>query len=103
MISKITSIFNEINKIYIADGHHRIEAMIKLSEIKKHRNHNHSGSELYNYVMIAAFPQSQSRILDYNRLIKDLYGYSKDNFIKEVKKLFTMQKQKFAFKPSKIK
>ncbi len=79
VISKITSIFNEINKIYIADGHHRIEAMIKLSEIKKHRNHNHSGSELYNYVMIAAFPQSQSRILDYNRLIKDLYGYSKDN------------------------
>ena len=85
-IGQICDLFNSINRIYIADGHHRMEALSKLSEFKKHKNPNHTGEELYNYFMVAIFPQSQVRLLDYNRLIKDLYGYSPKDFIKEVKK-----------------
>ena len=44
--------------------------------------------EAYNYFMVAIFPKSQARLLDYNRLIKDLYGYSPKNFIDEIKKNF---------------
>ena len=92
-VLKICDLFNTINRIYIADGHHRIEALLKIAEFKKHQNPNHTGKEPYNYFMVAIFPKSQARILDYNRLIKDLYGYSPNNFIKQIKKNFTVQKQ----------
>ena len=100
-VSKICDLFNTINRIYIADGHHRMEALSKLSEFKKHQNPNHTGNEAYNYFMVAIFPQSQARLLDYNRLIKDLYGYSEKDFIKEVKKKFKVEKYNLSFKPTK--
>ena len=65
-VTKICDLFNSINRIYIADGHHRMEALSKLSEFKKHKNPNHTGNEAYNYFMVAIFPQSQARLLDYN-------------------------------------
>jgi len=103
IVNEINNIFNKINRIYIADGHHRIEAMLKLSDYKKHQNSSHTGEELYNYAMVAAFPQSQARILDYNRLVKDLYGYSKEDFLKQVKKRFNIEKKEGLFSPNKPK
>jgi len=100
-VLKISDLFNSINRIYIADGHHRMDALLKLSKFKQHKNHDHTGSELYNYFMIAIFPTSQARILDYNRLIKDLYGYSPSDFIKEIKKKFKVEKQSSSYKPEK--
>ena len=102
-VLKISEIFNKINRIYIADGHHRIEALSKLAEFRKHQNPNHTGNEAYNYFMVAIFPKSQARILDYNRLVKDLYGYNAKDFIKEVKKKFFVKKHNSAYKPSKPK
>jgi len=102
-VLKISEIFNKINRIYIADGHHRIEALSKLAEFRKHQNPSHTGQEPYNYFMVAIFPKSQARILDYNRLVKDLYGYSAKDFIKEVKKKFLVKKQDSAYKPNKPK
>jgi len=100
-VVRICDLFNSINRIYIADGHHRMEALSKLSEFKKHQNPNHTGKELYNYFMVAIFPKSQARLLDYNRLVKDLYGYSVKDFIKEIKKKFKVEKQSSLFKPKK--
>ena len=101
IISKICDLFNSINRIYIADGHHRMDALLKLSKIKQHQNPNHTGNEAYNFFMIAIFPTSQARILDYNRLIKDLYGYSTNDFINEIKKKFKVEKQNSSYKPKK--
>jgi len=98
-VLKICDLFNTINRIYIADGHHRIEALSKFSEFKKHQNPKHTGKEPYNYFMVAIFPKSQARILDYNRLIKDLYGYIPGDLIKQIKKNFTVEKQDTSFKP----
>tara|TARA_B100000029_G_scaffold508755_1_gene596384 strand:- start:337 stop:1566 length:1230 start_codon:yes stop_codon:yes gene_type:complete len=103
IVLKISEIFNKINRIYIADGHHRMEALSKLAEFKKHQNPNHTGEEAYNYFMVAIFPKSQARILDYNRLIKDLYGYSAKDFLKEVKKKFFVKKHSVSYKPNKPK
>jgi len=72
----------------------------KYAEFKKHQNPNHTGKEAYNYFMVAIFPKSQARILDYNRLIKDLYGYSHKDFIKQIKKNFFVVKKNSSFKPS---
>jgi len=102
-LNKINNIFNKINCIYIADGHHRMEAMMRLSDFKKNQNSSHNGFEAYNYTMVAAFPQSEARILDYNRLIKDLNGLSKDTFIKNIKKKFIVEKQTNTYKPSEKK
>jgi len=102
-VLKICDLFNTINRIYIADGHHRIEALSKFAEFKKHQNPNHTGKEPYNYFMVAIFPKSQARILDYNRLIKDLYGYSPSNFIKQIKKSFSVQKQDSPYKPKETR
>ena len=102
-VLKISEIFNKINRIYIADGHHRIEALSKLAEFRKHQNPSHTGQEPYNYFMVAIFPKSQARILDYNRLVKDLYGYSAKDFIKEVKKKFLVKNQDSSYKPNKPK
>jgi len=102
-ILKICDLFNKINRIYIADGHHRIEALSKFAEFKKHQNPNHTGKESYNYFMVAIFPKSQARILDYNRLIKDLYGYSPADFVKQIKKNFTVQKQDSSYKPKETR
>ena len=103
IVSKISEIFNKINRIYIADGHHRVEALSKLAEFRKHQNPKHTGTEGYNYFMVAIFPKSQARILDYNRLIKDLYGYSAKNFLKEVKKKFIVEKCSSSYKPNESK
>ena len=100
-VEKICDLFNSINRIYIADGHHRMDALLKLSKFKQHQNPNHTGDEAYNFFMIAIFPTSQARILDYNRLIKDLYGYSPKDFITEIKKKFKVEKQKSSYKPKK--
>ena len=102
-ILKICDLFNKINRIYIADGHHRIEALSKFAEYKKHQNPNHTGEEPYNYFMAAIFPKSQARILDYNRLIKDLYGYTPADFIKQIKKNFTVHKQDSSYKPKEAR
>jgi len=102
-ILKICDLFNKINRIYIADGHHRIEALSKFAEYKKHQNPNHTGKEPYNYFMAAIFPKSQARILDYNRLIKDLYGYTPADFIKQIKKNFTVHKQVSSYKPKETR
>ena len=101
-IKKLSSLFiNEVDNFYIADGHHRMDALLKLSKIKQHQNSNHTGKEAYNFFMIAIFPTSQARILDYNRLIKDLYGYSTNDFINEIKKKFKVEKQNSLYKPKK--
>jgi len=102
-ILKISEIFNNINRIYIADGHHRIAALSKFAEFKKHQNPNHTGNEAYNFFMAAMFPKSQVRILDYNRLIKDLYGYTAKNFLKQLKKNFIIEKKNSPFKPSETR
>ena len=103
IVLKISELFNTINRIYIADGHHRIEALSKLLEFRKHKNSNHTGTEPYNYFMVAIFPKSQARILNYNRLIKDLYGYSANDLIKQIKKKFIVEKQNSSYKPNKSK
>ncbi len=89
-VLQIRDLFNSINRIYIADGHHRMDALLKLSKFKQHQNPKHTGEEIYNFFMIAIFPTSQARILDYNRLIKDLYGYSAK-----------VEKQNSSYKPKK--
>ena len=87
-IEKLTSLANKLDYLYIADGHHRIEAIKKMYEIKSSKNKNHTGFEGYNFFMISAFPKSQSKIYDYNRVVKDLNSLKINDFLSNIKENF---------------
>ena len=80
-IARITEIFSTIPAFYVADGHHRTAAAARVGAEKKAQNPNHTGDEEYNYFMTVCFPDNQLKIIDYNRVVKDLNGLSEAEFI----------------------
>ena len=80
--SRITEIFtSEVDAFYVADGHHRTAAAARVGAEKRAQNPHHTGNEEYNYFMAVCFPQSQLAIIDYNRVVKDLNGFSEEEFL----------------------
>jgi uncharacterized protein (DUF1015 family) len=100
-IGKITSVFESIPYLYIADGHHRSAAAAAVGEERARVNKNHRGDEEYNFFLAVFFPASQLRILDYNRVVKDLNGLSAENFIKAINKDFDVVDSGSQVKPAK--
>ena len=73
-IKRITEIFAGIPAFYVADGHHRTAAAARVGAELSGQNPSHTGDEEYNFFMTVAFPDSQLKIIDYNRVVKDLNG-----------------------------
>ena len=84
--------FAKINKLYIADGHHRAKSASRAKEEKMIANLHHSGSEEYNYFIAVLFPEDQLKILPYNRVVFDLNRLSKADFMDSVAQKFTITK-----------
>ena len=81
-IERITEIFSsEVDAFYVADGHHRTAAAARVGAEKKSLNPNHTGAEEYNFFMAVCFPESHLRIMDYNRVVRDLNGHSEEEFL----------------------
>jgi len=91
LIKQIVDIFSGIDYLYIADGHHRSAAGAILGKRKREKNPNHTGNEEYNFIMSVIFPHNQLYIMDYNRIVKDLNGLSKDEFLAKVKEKFDVE------------
>lgn len=70
MVAKIDSAFEEVNHLYVADGHHRSAAAQRIKRLSQGRNPNHTGEESYNFFLVVLFPDKQVQILDYNRVVK---------------------------------
>ena len=75
-IQAITRGFSAVDAFYVADGHHRTAAAARVGAERRAGNPQHTGEEEYNWFMAVAFPQNQLRIMDYNRLVKDLNGHT---------------------------
>ena len=90
-IARITEIFETIPALYIADGHHRTAAAALVGQEKRLQNKNHTGNEEYNYFMAVIFPESNLKIIDYNRVVKDLNGISPEEFVNELSNDFTVE------------
>ena len=73
---------------YVADGHHRTAAAAGLGAEFAAKNPNHRGDESYNYFMAVHFPDTQLKIIDYNRLVKDLNGHSSEEILDLLQKDF---------------
>ena len=103
-IDRLVEIFDkDIPAMYIADGHHRSAAAALIGQEKKAQNPNHTGEEEYNYFMTVIFPDNQLKIIDYNRVVKDLNGLSKDEFLAALNEAFEVEKMGAdIYKPSKL-
>jgi len=103
-IDAITTIFEkEIPYTYVADGHHRTAAAARVGREKEAQNPNHTGDEEYNYFLAVHFPDNQLKIIDYNRVVVDLNGNTKEQFIEKLNKCFVVEnKGKEIYKPSNL-
>lgn len=90
-IERITDIFtNKVNAFYVADGHHRTAAAARVGAEKRSGNAAHTGDEEYNYFMAVCFPETQLKIIDYNRVVKDLNGLTQEQFLSALEEDFTV-------------
>lgn len=90
-IAAISKAFAGIDKIYIADGHHRAASAVRVAENRRAENPNDTGEEAYNYFLSVLFPENQLLVMDYNRVVKDLNGYSFKKFLQEVSERFDVE------------
>ena len=93
MIEKVTEEFGKIPNMYIADGHHRSAAAALVGAEKAKNNPNHTGDEEYNYFMAVAFPASHLRVIDYNRVVRDLNGMTPAEFLKRLDENFIVEEK----------
>lgn len=99
IIKKLESEFEKVNNLYIADGHHRAAAAVKVAEMRRLENLNYTGQEEFNFFMSILYPKSQVKIYDYNRVVKDLNGLSDNDFIETIKKDFYIENVDKEFAP----
>ncbi len=97
--NNIHAAFANMASIYIADGHHRCASAVKVGIKRRGQHPDYDGTEEFNYFLSVLFPDDELKILPYNRVVTDLNGYSKEDFIKEIEKEFEVVKQKEAVQP----
>ena len=90
-IQRLIELFNELPATYVADGHHRTAAAALVGNEKKNNNPDHTGDEEYNYFLAVHFPDDQLRILDYNRVVKDLNGLTAEEFLGRLSEVFAVK------------
>lgn len=93
LIEKVTVAFDAIPALYIADGHHRTAAAARVGLEKAQNDPNHTGNEEYNFFLAVCFPASQLKIMDYNRVVRDLNGLSEEEFLTKLSENFLIEKK----------
>ena len=94
---------NSLDALFIADGHHRSAAASKVKASRQKANQNHNGNENYNYFLSVAFPASQMKILDYNRLVSSLNDHSVESILDQIGKCFDVKMNQEQVKPKHSK
>ena len=102
VIKAISDEFKAMKTVYIADGHHRSASSYLLYKDEKSQNTNHKGDESYNFFMTYLIPESDLRIHEFNRIVKDLNGLSKEEFLIKLDRIYRIENRgKMPYKPSK--
>lgn len=91
LIHRIGEEFSRVEALYVADGHHRSAAATRVREMRMKQNPRHTGDEEYNFFLSVIFPDSQMRILDYNRTVADLKGMLAEEFFNRIEQKFDVQ------------
>ncbi|MBO5360364.1 MAG: DUF1015 domain-containing protein [Clostridia bacterium] len=83
--------FDKIDSLYIADGHHRCASAVKVGLKRREENPNYTGEEEFNRFLAVSFPCDELEIMDYNRLIRDLNGYTRNQILTLISEKFTFE------------
>jgi len=102
-IEQLTAIFDAMDALYIADGHHRSASGSRVAAAKAAENSNHTGEEDYNYFLCVAFPHDETQILDYNRVITDLNGLTASELLEKIGEKFDVEVSDGQYKPEATK
>lgn len=100
-VDTIYQAFQKIDKIYIADGHHRAASAVKVGLKRREENPGYTGEEEFNYFLSVLFPHDELMIMDYNRTVKDLNGLSLEEFMEKVKEKFEVAESETPVAPEK--
>ena len=100
-IAAVSQAFENMADIYIADGHHRAASAVKVGLKRREEHPDYDGTEEFNYFLSVLFPDEQLKILDYNRVLKDLNGYTEQDFLEKVKEKFTVKESAVQVHPDK--
>lgn len=101
-IRNIQSCFVRIPAIYIADGHHRCASAVKVGLKRREEHPGYTGEEPFQYFLSVLFPDEELRIMDYNRVVKDLNGYTAEEFLDKISENFLVEKAESApYKPDR--
>jgi uncharacterized protein (DUF1015 family) len=90
-IARLTTSFDAMPALYIADGHHRSAAASRVAAARRARNPKHTGEESYNFFLAVAFPHHETRILPYNRVVTDLGSLSPESFLQRLQSGFNVE------------
>lgn len=100
-VSAVEDAFASIDSVYIADGHHRAASAVKVGLKRREANPSYKGDEEFNFFLSVLFSDEELMILPYNRVVKDLNGYTKESFMEAVKEKFDVIERSEAVMPSK--
>ena len=89
-IAGIRKGFGQLDSMYIADGHHRAAAAAAVARMRREANPAHTGTEEYNRIMAVIFPHDQLKIMDYNRVVRDLAGFDDHAFMEKLRERFAV-------------
>lgn len=101
IINTVSNEFAKIDALYIADGHHRCASAVKVGQKRREENPDYTGDEEFNFFLSVAFPDDELEIMDYNRVVKDLNGMSREEFLDAVSNSFEAEKVDTQYKPTK--
>ena len=100
-IEAVTEAFKEMPSLYIADGHHRAASAVKVGLKRRRENPGYTGNEEFNYFLSVLFPDEELMILPYNRVVKDLNGYTQEEFLNKIKEKFDIAESDRQVSPDK--
>ena len=90
--NKLSSLLANAGAFYIADGHHRCASAVNVGKKRREENPQYNGTEEFNFFLAVLFPAKTLSIMDYNRVVKDLNGNTKVEFINKINDKFDVEK-----------
>lgn len=98
-IEALMEAFAEVGYVYIADGHHRAASAVRVGQMRRTAHPDYNGTEEFNYFLSVLFPDDELMIMDYNRVVKDLNGWTLEEFLSKVSEKFEIRLLKNPEKP----
>lgn len=100
-INDLINEFKKVGNLYIADGHHRCAAAENIALEERRKNPNYTGEEEFNYYIAMISPDTNLKVMDYNRIVKDLNNLTEEEFLNKIKEKFILREVKENYKPDK--